>query len=451
MARLASPLLLCPLAGTAVFIVLLLVLGRVPLSYTVRNVTVRWRTTLMTALAFVLVISLFTVMLAFVNGMYRITASSGNPCNVIVLSDGATDEIFSNLSPADIGDLANQPGIVRENGQPLASCETFMIVIQPIAHPQPGRRTRRYLQLRGIDDVLVSARVHGLGLLPGGAWFSDAGVQELPGAGRDARGRPVIEAVLGSGIAREMGRDRTPAELAHARNPQRLDVGDLFSQAERTWLVVGVMDSAGSTFDSEVWCKRSIAAPLYGKNTYTSLIARAADPATARQLREFFTSGYKKAAVQGQVETDYYSSLGGTTQAILYAVVFVAVVMSIGGILGVMNTMFAAISQRIRDIGVMQLIGFGRQQIIIAFLLESLLIALVGGTLGCALGALADGWTATSIVSSGPGSGKFVVLKLTVDPPVLAVGMLLALAMGTIGGLIPPLLEMPKRALDALR
>ena len=93
-----SPRLIVPLAGLVALMVALLVLGKIPLGYNVRNLAVRWRTTILTALAFTLVISLQTVMLAFVNGMYQLTEQSGHPGNVIVLSDGATDEIFSNLA-----------------------------------------------------------------------------------------------------------------------------------------------------------------------------------------------------------------------------------------------------------------------------------------------------------------------------------------------------------------
>jgi ABC-type antimicrobial peptide transport system permease subunit len=125
--------------------------------------------------------------------------------------------------------------------------------------------------------------------------------------------------------------------------------------------------------------------------------------------------------------------------------------MSVGGIFGVMNTMFAAINQRVHDIGILRLLGFSRLQILIAILLESLLIALVGGLLGCALGYLADGWTATSVVSGHEGGGKFVVLKLVVDLDILSVGVLLTLAMGTLGGILPALSAMRMRPLEALR
>src|SRR6516225_5834011 len=105
-----SPSLLVPLALAALLLFGLLVVGRVPLQYNVRNLLVRWPITLLTVVAFVLVIGLMTVMLAFVNGMYRLTEGSAHPGNVMVLSDGATDELFSSLGYSDTSDVERQPG-----------------------------------------------------------------------------------------------------------------------------------------------------------------------------------------------------------------------------------------------------------------------------------------------------------------------------------------------------
>jgi len=440
-----SPVALTVLVALAAMVGLFL-LGQIPLRYNLRNLTVRWRTTLLTALAFTLVVALLVVMMAFVNGMYVLTDSSGNPENLVILSDGATDEIFSNLPASDVAELENQPGVVRQGNRPLASREAFMVVNQPIPHPPPGRPLRRFLQLRGIDDPAQTALVHRIALHTGGAWFSPAGVQPIAGKSAET----AIQVVLGEGIAREMARDRWPEERARARNPDRLDVGDQFAMADRQWIVVGVMRSAGSTFDSEVWAKRSTIGPLFGKENFTSVIVRAESAAAARKLKLYFSNEYKKAAVSAQVETDYYAGLSDTNKQFSYAIGFVTVVMSIGGVFGVMNTMFAAIAQRINDIGVLRLLGFARYQVLISFLLESLAIALIGGIIGCALGSLADGLSATSIVSSGPGGGKFVVLTLTVDATILGVGLLVSLAMGAIGGLVPALSAMRLTPLEAL-
>ena len=125
-------------------------------------------------------------------------------------------------------------------------------------------------------------------------------------------------------------------------------------------------------------------------------------------------------------------------------------VMSVGGIFGVMNTMFAAVSQREGDIGVLRLLGFNRRQVLVSFLLESLFIALAGGLLGCAIGSLCDGWTANS-VAGGHGGGKFIVLQLAVSAKIIATGLFLSLMMGFIGGLFPSLSAMRMKPLDALR
>src|SRR5690242_18304767 len=100
-----------------VVLLVLQVLGvvrRVPFSYNVRNLVVRWWTTLLTALAFTLVVGLLTIMLAFVNGMARLTEGSGHPENVIVLSDGATDESFSNMTYSDTADVERIPGVLSD-------------------------------------------------------------------------------------------------------------------------------------------------------------------------------------------------------------------------------------------------------------------------------------------------------------------------------------------------
>jgi len=437
------------IAGAIVLVAVLLAVGKVPLSYNVRNLTVRWRTTILTALAFTLVVSLLVVMLAFVNGMRRLTEGTGVPGNVLVLADGATDETFSNLAIGELTEIESLPQVLRDSGRPMASRESYLIVNQPVADPQPGKTKRRFLPIRGVMEPVLAAKVHGLDLLPGGQWFSQAGVREAPGGARS--GPPLIEAVLGEGIARELAGDRTPEQNAAARNPQRLDPGDTFALGNRTWLVVGVLASSGSTFNSEIWAKQALVGPIFGKENFTTLVVRTEDAETAHRLKDFLNQEYKKAAVDAFVETDYYEDLNETNQQFLVAIIFVTLVMSVGGVFGVMNTMFAAISQRTKDIGVLRLLGYSRGHILVSFLLESLVIGLLGGLLGCAVGMLADGWTATSVVSGQSGGGKLVVLTLAVDASTLAKGILVTLVMSGLGGLLPAWSAIHLRALDALR
>jgi putative ABC transport system permease protein len=437
---------LTPLAVGMILIVLLTLLGKVPVCYNVRNLQVRWLTTVLTGLAFFAVIALLTVMLSFVNGMYKLTLGSGQPGNVIVLAEGSTDESFSNVPVVDAGDIELQPGILRDDqNRPIASRETYVVVNQPVQVRQPGRPKGRFTQVRGIEVAEISGLVHGLSLYDGGQWFSREGVRSV-GAGQEA-----IQAVIGEGIARELGRDRKPEQLAGAKNKERLEVGETFPLGGRTWVVTGVIRSSGSTFDSEVWAKRDLVAGMFRKVNYSSLVLRAAGPAEALKLKNYLNNEYEKASIQAYTETEYFANLSQTNWQFLISIIVVTAIMSLGGVFGVMNTMFAAVNQRSKDIGVLRILGFSRLHVQASFLLESLVLALVGGAAGCVVGSLVHGTKAASIVGSGQGGGKFVVLEMVVSGDIIAVGLALSLAMGLIGGLFPSIRAMLVRPLESLR
>jgi putative ABC transport system permease protein len=461
-----SPGVLIALAAALVLFVALLAIGKVPLGYNVRNLLVRWWVTLLTAVAFTLVVGLLTFMLMFVNGMQRLTEGSGQPGNVMVLSDGATDELFSNLAHSDVSNVERQPGVeTDEHSNPLCSKEVYIVVTQPIASEESGGR-RRFMQVRGIDDALTSSKVHGMELYEGGKWFSEAGVQELPGKDGGKSGEQAVQAVLGEGVARELARDKHKEQASLGlfgkvakiirrflgkEVDEQLQVGDVFELGPRKWVVTGIMKSAGSTFGSEIWAKRSLVGPLFGKDQFTCLVLRTKDAPAAAAVALDLRTNFKP-AVRAEPETEYYAKLSETNKQFSWAIYVVTTIMAIGGVFGVMNTMFAAISQRTKDIGVLRILGFARWQILVSFFLETLVIALVGGLLGVALGSLFDGTTATSIVSSGQGGGgKTVILKLTLDANILAVGILFTLIMGALGGLIPSLSAMRLRPLESLR
>jgi cell division protein FtsX len=537
---------------------------KVPLVYNLRNLTVRWWATLVTALAFTIVVGLFCLMLALALGMIRLTENSGHPGNVIILQDGATDEAFSRLPPsAGVRDLpadiqaqikkrnflinADLPSIPEEQLRELAkknginvgpawswqelteaiheklgvpydlgTKEVYVIVNQTIRGAPPGfhipskttdellelalsqgldvetswshdqlaqaihsaGKRRRFVQMRGLDNPEVAGWIHGIRLLSG-RWFSQSGVQPIARKGREqtkaaanlcalslsATSTPLAltavaginqvesslgklvayELVIGEGAAQEFGKDRN---LGRALQP-----GDLLDIGPRTWVIVGVMKSLGSTFGSEVWARDSLVGRLFGKeNSYTSYVIRTNNAKSASKVAEDLRKEKLATPVQALPETEYYAKLQETNQGFLITVIIVAVFMAIGGGLGVMNTMFAAISQRTKDIGVLRMLGFRRWQILMSFLLESLLIALIGGLAGCAISYLFNGWTMTSIVTSGQGGGgKGVIVRLLVDWWVMMWGMGFALVMGALGGLVPSLSAMRLKPLESLR
>ena len=319
----------------------------------------------MTGAIFILVTALLVVMLSFVNGMYELTKGSARQGNVIILSDGATDELFSRLD-YNVDTLPHKcPGVMQDDhGNYLASWEVYASVLQPIPtrtcpvcgkkveveqptpselrlkeHGDPhcpgsGRFVdvtgpqRRFVQVRGLVDPVIAGHVHHLSLQGGKSqWFSDAGA--------DDQGR--LQCVLGDGMAQVLGGDVDKASL---------EPGDVFSMHDRQWVVTGVMNSAGSAFDSEVWCKQQLVEQYFGKKGYTTGVLSTPDDATARALAKDATANFKDVAVAAQTETDYYEKLNGTNQIFLYASIVVVVIMAVGSIFGVMNAMFAAISQR---------------------------------------------------------------------------------------------------------
>jgi putative ABC transport system permease protein len=428
--------LLLPLVGALAVPLVLRLGGRVPLAYNLRNLAVRWRTTLLTAAAFTLVVLLLIIMLAFVHGMERLAGASGHPGNVLVLSQGITDELMSYIPFSDVGDLSLQTGVERDDeGRLLCSREVYTVVSQP-AEPAGQRPEQQFVQIRGVELPELAARVHGLRLAPGGHWFSPAGVREAADTDPEYGSQPLVEAVLGEGVARERG----------------VTLGDVFPVGPRRWLVVGILESAGSTFASEIWASRQVVGQTFGvENAYTSVVLRTAGAESARHLCQEITARFKRVGLWAVPEADYYVKMAAMDQHYLTASYLIACFLAVGGACSLMHTLFAAIAQRGKEIAVLRVLGYSRRQILASFLLEALLIALAGGLAGCALGCFAHDGTASGTISGDQGMGKAVLLRLTVDARTLTAGLLFTVLMGTLGGLLPALAATRLRPLETLR
>lgn len=438
---------IAPPVVAVVVLTALLLANRVPLSYNLRNLRVRWKTTLATALAFTVVVALLMVMHAFATGIQRLSQGSGQPANVIVLSDGASDELYSNLPLSETSDLARQEGVLREGAsRPLCSREVYVLINQRVPGSQGERAKHRFLPIRGVEEPEVSAFVHGLEL-SSGTWFSQGGVRDVSPTVETTAGAAAayaqVEAVLGEGLAREFGRDR---------DKESLEVGDVFSFGPRQGIVVGIMRGAETTFGSEVWAKRQKVGEIFGKeNLYTSVVLRTGGPAQAKRLADWLSQDYKKMAVSAMTEPEYFAKMAEANQQLLGSIYFVAGVMALGGVFGVMNTMFAAVRQRTTDIAVLRILGFSRWQVLVSFLLESLVVAALGGVLGCALGYLVNGVDTNSVVGTSGGGMKRITFRMLVDGNTLAAAVLFTLVMGVLGGLLPAVAAMRSKPLESLR
>lgn len=381
----------------------------IPLSYSYRSLFVRWKTTLMTASGFTLVVAALIVMLAFIKGMQRVCAISGDPRNVIVLNEGTTDEVLSRLPRSTVSQIESFPGIARDvGGRPIASREIFMIasVFKPEANDYV------FFPLRGVTER---------------AYEVHSDVHIIRGRGF----RPSqSEIIVGRGIQRM----------------QNLNVGDILPIGRKSWKVTGIFESGGSAFESEVWCDLDeLASQFKREGMYSSVVARALDETAAKSLAEQLSTD-RQVAVDAMTETQYYAEQGKQTRSMESAAWVIAWFMGLGAIFGVMNTMFAAISQRIKDIAVLRLLGFMSWEILISFLLEAIFLAAIGGAIGSLIGYSVNGLTQNASIGAHEVQFSFVV-----DLPILFTAGAFSLIMGVIGGMVPAMSAMRVKPLEAFR
>lgn len=441
------PVILLSLGAGALICILMIAIAytRVPFSYSFRNLVVRYRTTLGTVVAFVFIVGVLIVMLGFIQGLRELTRNTGSENNVVVLSEGATDETVSNLSVQEMDEISYLPWVSKVGGGtdrlPWVSRESFMVVIQSTKNIRNRSAPRsRLLQIRGLDDLALGLSIHGLEANLGGAQVSESGVQSAS----DGTSSPSVEVLLGKGVAATLGDKYRP-----------LGIADAFEIGNRNFVVKGLLQSQGTTFDSEIWANRSIVAAVFGKSNYSTLVSRTDNASTAQEFQKYLSrvdpsNAFTSSNVNALVETEYYRSLGKSNSQIVVGTVLVAVILAIGGALAIMNTMFAAVGERFRDIAILKLHGFSRSGIVLSFLLESVLLAAVGGALSCLICSLANGISIMSTVGGSSGAARSVVFQLRMDSQVLAIGFLFALFMGFLGGFLPAMSVVFKKSLAAL-
>jgi len=218
---------------------------------------------------------------------------------------------------------------------------------------------------------------------------------------------------------------------------QGLDLGSVINIQKKDWKVVGLFTADGSSFESEIWGDYDAMAPAIHRNGgCESLTLRLTSPAV---LASFDKDVRANPRVQLQMDSEpkYYENLAGpTASALLGLAAFVAVVMGIGAVFGAMNTMYAIVSQRTREIGTLRALGFSRFSILFSFVLESILLAVLGGILGCLAAFTMNGYTAGTGQTN---SFSELAFAFRITPGTLIVGIIFAVVMGFVGGLLPAL------------
>jgi putative ABC transport system permease protein len=381
----------------------------VPLAYNYRNLQVRWKTTLMTAFGFTLVVAALVIMLAFLNGIEAACIASGEPENVILLSKGNQDEVLSQMERPLVAQVENSKGVaVDAAGRPLASRELFLAV----HHRPPEGDEFHFLQVRGV--LPAAFRVHSQLHLLSGRTFR-------PGQS---------EVMIGKGVQRT----------------HHFQIGDTLEIGRKQWQIVGVFESRGAAFESELWCDlNELASQFRRDGLYSTVVLRAETPQGAEELAERLRNS-RSVSVEALTEPKYYQKQAEQTRLLQTAAWVIAWFMGLGALFGVMNTQFAAIGQRSKEIAVLRILGFPARAILLSFLIEALGIAAVGGSFGVALGAAANGVTRSFSLGA-----RSIDFAFRVDGPIVVCAGIFALLMGLLGGLLPALSAMRVKPLEALR
>jgi len=244
------------------------------------------------------------------------------------------------------------------------------------------------------------------------------------------------------------------AELVVGRNASKtyagLRVGNKVRFGGGEWTITGIFDAGGSAFDSEVWCDARVLNGVYKRpaNVFQSVTVHLTSPQAFQQFKDAVSKD-PRLNVDVSREIDYYAKQSQTfTRLITILGGLVAAVMAIGAIFGALNTMYSAVAERIREIAVMRALGFGAAAVVFSFLIEALLIAFVGGGIGCIAVLPLNGFT-TGAMNWQTFSHLAFAFKIT--PTLMVGGIIFALGMGIVGGLLPAVHAARQPVAKALR
>ncbi|MGE5321684.1 MAG: ABC transporter permease [Actinomycetota bacterium] len=374
--------------------------GSVPISYNFRSIRARWTSTIVAILGIAGTVGVFVAMLSLARGFRATLVASGSPGNALVMRAGSTTEMMGGITLDSVKITEDAPGVARDaSGQPLVTQEVVGIIPIPLI----STGTDANVQVRGVSSNVLQIRKF-VKIVQGRMFHS--GLDEL---------------VVGKNASKTY---------------QGLTVGNTVNFGGGRWKVVGVFDAGGSSFDSEVWCDARILNEVLKRpeNIFQSATVHLASPAAFQQFKDAITSD-PRLNLEVQREIDYYAKQSSTmTRLITVLGGLVAAIMAFGAIFGALNTMYSAVAERGREIATMRALGFSTWSVILSFLFEALLISFIAGILGCLAVLPLNGWT-TSTMNFQTFSNLAFAFKITFD--LLVLGVLFALVMGVLGGLLP--------------
>jgi ABC-type lipoprotein release transport system permease subunit len=371
----------------------------IPFAYNARSVLRRPWSTLATAIGIGLVVAILVLALALANGFQQSLVETGSPANALVMRTGADSELTSGIDRGGAAILRGLPQVAAGAGGRLLYSADLVVLINQERKGGSGGSSN--VTIRGVDPEAMALR-DDVRIL--------AGRMYAPGSSELIVGRRIADRFVGFGLG------------------ERVKLG------QRQFDVVGHFAAGGSAFESEVWGDVAILSPVLRDGNFSSVTFRMKDPAQFAALEKELEKD-PRLGVQVQREDLYYAAQSqGLATTIRVLGIFIVLVMAIGAIFAAMNTMFASIGARTREIATLLTLGFGPWAVMTSFVVESVLIALVGGIVGCLLALPVNGM-ATSTTNFATFSEVAFAFRIT--PPILLAGMIFALGLGVVGGILP--------------
>ncbi len=362
-----------------------------------RSVPDRWGPSLVIIVGLAGVVAVFTALLAMAEGFRSTLEATGRADVALVLRGGSSAELNSGIA-RDQGTLIKQaPGVLAgPDGQPLASAE--MVVIAELF--KTGEQTGSNITVRGVEPGAFALRrpvriVEGRAFRPG-----------------------LRELIVGRGVAGQFA---------------GVGIGETLRMRGSDWTVVGVFES-GDANESELWTDVEVAQTTFNRNGYSS-VRLALDGASGMQILKDALAADPRVNVDVETEQQYYSGQTREFRATIGILAgVVTTIMALGATFAALNTMYAAVGARTREIATLRALGFGGAPVVISVMIESLVLAIAGGLVGALFAFVLFNNLAVSTLGS---NFTQVVFRFAVTPALVQQGLVIALAIGMVGGLLP--------------
>ena len=382
-----------------------------PLKYNFRNITVRKSSTFATAFTIGLTVGVFLMVMALARGIDLTLTSSGEPLNLIVLREGSTAELNSSVSRENLSNLMYLDGVVREGDQPLVAPELLTLIYKA----RKGMSQGSNVTIRGVGPMSNKLR---------SGFKTVEGRMFQPG---------LAEAVVSRRIA-----DRF----------QGLNVGDRFRIQATDYIVVGLFEAGGKAFESEIWVDVNSLASATKRESFSSVLLRANNQSALESLSKRITND-QRLHLKAVPERTFYEDQQGAASGVLKGLaVFIGFIMAVGAGFAGMNTMYAAVARRTKEIGTLRVLGFRRRSILIAFVLESVAIAVIGVGIGILL-ALPLNFVSTGTANFT--SFSEIAFNFRVTPELMLWALIFGVGIGFLGSLLPSIRASRFKIVDALR